>query len=270
MGPEIDDYTDFYIFNWNYPQFAATEQTNQQKRKEFELRNQLRLWKNYLPENSLLYIGAEDAGLRRICKNINADAAGSGHVTLSNSFDEITAAGITDFYVLRGLQDSLLRDTTYQLLLPKKIFRLDDYLKLQAGHLVILSVKDEATNQLSPESRAYLRSAGAQIDSLHYRQGYLLVIGYDKKVIQEKFDMGEGATLDLNTKTGNKIKLASKGNGAGNYSSVLYGTDELSLNERGINVVVLDKKGRLTASVNFDTHIADRLQTPVLHIKKSK
>lgn len=267
MGPEIDTDTDFYVFNWNYPQFMATEQTNRQKLREFELRKNLESWNKYVPAGAKLYIGGEDAELRQICRNINADAAEHHNLFLGSSLAAIGPKQGEVFYVLTALADSIRKRPGYEIVPPKEQFRLDQYLDKLENHLVLLSVKDEATNQLSPESRAWLRNAGATIDSLKYRQGYLLVIGHNKKVVREKFDTGQGAFIELKAGKNEKLKLISSGNSSGNISSIKLGEEELSLNERGFNVVVFNKNSKLVSSVNFDTHTADVLRTPVIQAK---
>lgn len=267
MGPEIDTETDFYIFNWNYPQFMATEQTNRQKQREFELRERMELWNRYLPENATLFVGGFDAEMRTICNNINADKSENRGLELACSLGRINRPA---FYTLPAFADSIRKNPGYRIVPPKQQLRLDQYLEKLGDHLVLLSVKDEATNQLSPESRAWLRNAGAHIDSLKYRQGYLLVLGYDKKVLYEQFDTGQGAYLELKSGKDQKITLLSKGNISGNESSVKLAGRELSQNARGINVVAIDKNRKVAASVNFDTHVADLLQVPLLQVERVK
>ncbi len=264
MGPEIDTETDFYIFNWNYPQFMATEQTNRQKLREFELREHMTLWSRYLPENATLLVGGNDAELRTICSNINADKTENRGLEVACNLGSVHR---DEFYALPDLADTIRKNKNFRIIPPKQQLRLDQYLDKLGEHLVILSVKDEATNQLSAESRAWLRNAGANIDSLKYRQGYLLVLGYDKKVIYEQFDTGQGAYLEMKAGKDQKITLLSKGNISGNESSVKLAGRELSQNSRGINVVAIDKNREVSASVNFDTHIADLLQVPLLHVE---
>jgi hypothetical protein len=265
MGPEIDTETDFYIFNWNYPQFMATEQTNRQKLREFELRERMPLWNRYLPENTTLLIGGNDAELRTICANINADKNENRGLQLVCSLGSVHQPS---FYALPDLADTIRKNKNYRIVPPKQQLRLDQFLDKLGDHLVMLSVKDEATNQLSPESRTWLRNAGAHIDSLKYRQGYLLVLGYDKKVIYEKFDTGQGAYLEMKAGKDQKITLLSKGNISGNESSIKLAGRELSQNARGINVVAIDKNREVSTSVNFDTHIADLLQVPFLQVER--
>lgn len=267
--PNIDQHTDFYAFNWRYPQFLASDQQNMMKRRDFELRRELEVVVKELPAGAHLLAGSPDAELRSICMGISKIKDEFKNVQVYNDLYDLEQSGAKTFYVTNDQSGQLTDSTRYRIESPANAVSLGGFLKGMEDDLVLISVKDEGTNALSPASKQYLRDHGAHIDSLKYRQGYVLVIGHGK-VAQEFFDTGSGAETTVKDANDRTVKVISRGMDNGNVSSIMVGSDELSPGMRGFNVVVISDRGAIVDAANFDTHASDRRTSRVLKVMRLK
>ena len=118
--------------------------------------------------------------------------------------------------------------------------------------IIILSVRDEASNALTDEIQRALHLLGLQESLLGmWRHSYAAIIdGHD--VVFERIS---DERIDYTQNLGNlSIELTSAGWDAGDISSILVNGEEHSLNNRGINVVVIDRTtGNVIDSIAIDT-----------------
>jgi hypothetical protein len=114
-----------------------------------------------------------------------------------------------------------------------------------------ISVKDEGASSMPNTVREMSRQMGLTLSDLAFRDGYSAIIEngivlVQGRSFQETVDVAEVVG-------GQQIMVRSAGYEAGNFSSIQIDGEELSLNHRGINIVVLID-GERAISYHFDTH----------------
>lgn len=136
-------------------------------------------------------------------------------------------------------------------LLTRESSLLDVLSGCRQGCTMAISVKDEGSNSLPLAVRAMAAQLGLRLANLSFRDGYSAIVENGIVLVQglsfeEVVDVAEVVE-------GKQIRVRSAGYQAGNLSSVTIDGDELSLNQRGINIVVM-LDGERTISYHFDTH----------------
>jgi len=121
-------------------------------------------------------------------------------------------------------------------------------------YVIIISAKDEFSSGLTGGQKNALRSLGLETDYYAdiFRYSYIALIDSGSVVYEEcspdQLEVEYAVSADVS------FTAKSAGLNSGNLSSVLFGDDEYSLNERGLNIVVFSKKlGWVIDSINFDT-----------------
>jgi len=130
---------------------------------------------------------------------------------------------------------------------------LDKLIAAEGRYVVLISVKDEASNALTTELMDRLQALGVQTDLIgKYRNSFYSVMD-GSSVIAE--DIGtsllgrQGRLTD-----GQTYSVTSVGYDCGNTSSIVINGVEYSKKGRGLNIVVYDKKYKCVIdSVAFDT-----------------
>jgi len=133
---------------------------------------------------------------------------------------------------------------------------LKDYLELHKEHIILLSVQDDAQTGLSPEVKDWAEGKNALLSRLPFRASYAAIFK-EGTLISDTLNAIAGVEIDKNMDLNGsnyQIAIISKGNMAGNLSSIKINRKEYSLNERGINMVILDLEGRILDQVVFDTY----------------
>jgi hypothetical protein len=254
--PAIDQFWQDFRWNWRYPQFLASEELNKRKQREHDTRYSLSLVTSHLPDGASLLYGTADAELRNFFQHWNKTDGIPGH-KLYNGLAAIERDGQMEFWFPReklgyvaGLQDWKIDSSM-------TMMRMADFFKTYQDRLIVLSGKDESSNQLDPESRKYLRTRGSRVDSLKLRDSYIAVIDSGKLIYE---DLGPRVLEYKLPPKGNlpEIIVKSAGHDVGNFSSVKVFEKEYSINERGINVVVFGEYNDVLWSTGFDTHKEDR------------
>jgi hypothetical protein len=130
--------------------------------------------------------------------------------------------------------------------------------------LIVISVRDEATENLQPQDINYLKDKyHLHLDQLPYRGSYILVM-HQGKVMEEIFDKER-----IEIKGNDKLKplgiskIISSGYNSGNFSSIKMFGSELSLNKRGMNIVLVKDKN--TYQLNLDSFEKTTLDSLVLN-----
>lgn len=136
-------------------------------------------------------------------------------------------------------------------LLTRESSLLDVLSGCRQGCTMAISVKDEGSSSLPLAVRAMAAQMGLRLANLAFRDGYSAIVENGIVLVQglsfeEVVDVAEMVE-------GKQIRVRSAGFQAGNLSSVTIDNEELSLNQRGINIVVL-LDGERTISYHFDTH----------------
>jgi len=122
--------------------------------------------------------------------------------------------------------------------------------------IVIISVKDEATNNLSKKFTKEFDSLFAtHLSSLAYRQSYL-VIFHNGQLISE--EIGVDKSVEFHGKLDDfNIYSKSAGNSFGNIAEIQINNFNLSNNYRGLNIVSILKvphKSNTFSLMNYDTY----------------
>ncbi|MDM1546635.1 DUF2723 domain-containing protein [Empedobacter falsenii] len=120
-----------------------------------------------------------------------------------------------------------------------------DFINSNKSKTIIISAKDEAVNGLNDIDKLSLKKIGLnKIEKLLIRGSYVAVIS-NNKVIEEEYDnFGVVKITDIvlpNNKYLNK--LTSAGYSSGNYSNIIIDNKDYSMNQKGLNIVVIDEKG---------------------------
>lgn len=185
--------------------------------------------------------------------------------------DLIKAAGETivlDEYIFFVPEPTLRQDSFWASWLGKhpeirlsgkKLFKLEDYLQLYQDYLVLLSIKDEASQSLCASTKSFFNTAHSKLSGLAFRGSYAGA-WYGGKPVREALDNQQAVTLGLVTQDINpawpaaQIILHSAGNAVGNTASINLGGQEFSPNLRGFNILVVDSSVQVVRSFNFDTY----------------
>ncbi|MCU0432403.1 MAG: hypothetical protein MUC87_02985 [Bacteroidia bacterium] len=259
-SPNIDDMPGYYIWNWSHSQVFAGETGNKIKQRELELGTELDpVMKLLNPGQHLLY-GQPDQITRNIFDRWNKP----GSIQLHNNLYTIEKSGADTFWITAKNTDQIKALDYYAIVKSPFTLSLGAWLKKHESQTVLLSVCDEASSSLSPESKTYLKSMGANPDSLKFRQGYTLHIQRGK-LIAEKFENNDSAAYNYQQGT-LQIALRSCGNQSGNFSSIKINGKENSLNFRGFNAVAIDANGKIISATRFDTYIQDMEDVKVMPV----
>jgi len=137
---------------------------------------------------------------------------------------------------------------------------IDRFLADNKSHLILISVKDEATLNLKESTKKIFRNWGIDIDNLTYRGAFVAAI-YDNEIVSYQIGNNDVAYLRfekdkrINQLFFNKsIEVHSKGFEQGNLSSIIVDGIDYSSNLRGFNIAIFDSTMTFLKSQNFDTH----------------
>jgi hypothetical protein len=133
-----------------------------------------------------------------------------------------------------------------------------DCFEFQENYLLLIAVKDEASNALTDDIVKEMKSLGLDFDLRnHYRWAYLAALGEDGVIYENMAD--EPLYFDDNIED-IQITMFSAGYENGNTASILIGGKEYALNGRGLNIVVYDKvNGDMVDSICVDTYLDNTL-----------
>lgn len=134
--------------------------------------------------------------------------------------------------------------------------KLGEFLALNEQNTILIAARDDAATSLPycTEGIVWFNKAQSALKSLVYRDGYVGVF-QNGKLLEEHFGKDMDGKPNLHVKlNGRQIDIASAGNAHGNSSSIKIDSEEKGLNERGLNIVVLDSKMNILESTSFDTY----------------
>jgi tetratricopeptide (TPR) repeat protein len=152
---------------------------------------------------------------------------------------------------------------------PFQILSLNQVISNHLDKIIILSARDEASANLSAESKLFLGNLGSNIADLAYRGSFISVIA-GGQVIFDKFSNDASIEINQDTAQGlisifaNKpFTIQSAGMNAGNRSSIVIDGVEYSEKGRGINIAVFDEEMNPVDTYHFDTHLSDMKAIPL-------
>ncbi len=137
-------------------------------------------------------------------------------------------------------------------------FRSIDYLQRLAAHkekyCIIISVQDDAASEWNNHLEACINELGLKGNFCSNIQNSYVAVVDEGDVLFEKW---AESPIVFNTIIDEiyNISAFSSGFSYGSTSSITVNSENYSLNNRGLNIVILDKKnGEVVSSVSIDTH----------------
>lgn len=128
---------------------------------------------------------------------------------------------------------------------------LDVMTRCRQDCAMAISVKDEGSTSMPLAVRTLARQMGLTLADLSFRDGYAAIVEDGIVLVQ---GLSQDELVDVaEVVDGHQLRVRSAGYVAGNLASVMVDGTELSLNQRGINIIVLLPGGD-TISYHFDTH----------------
>ena len=143
-----------------------------------------------------------------------------------------------------------------------------EFLDRNKGNTMLFAVMDDASSHMihCPDIISFSQNNKAIIHDLNFRESYIGI--YDgEKMIFEKRGVLENGTKGIAQKDtslqfiieGEKIKkvieMFSADNDNGNKARIFVGNKDYAINDRGLNIVVLDRSGEVVESTRFDTYM---------------
>lgn len=184
-----------------------------------------------------------------------------------NFFSRLTTTGIppleresvkeNNFYLqtrntLRGVSEKFPK------LKLQEVTRSESYIaKYVSDNLkntIIVSARDNAMGRFAAEDISALKDVGIDLSNLEIRGAHVSIITPGKSPINETNNNG---MVSVDSKRHNVPHLGlvmSAGFAHGDHSVINVRGSNVSTNYRGLNIVILDSKGKVVSSKNFDTH----------------
>lgn len=137
---------------------------------------------------------------------------------------------------------------------------LAEFLEHHAKETILAVVKDDGAWKLCDEAKVQFQKMGLDMSKFVLRSSLAMVV-QNGKIIFEKITPETEAVVQK-FKKGDKLKgfdfkndleLHSAGGKAGNFGKIIIGSKDYSLDQRGFNLVVLDKNFKVVKTAFFDT-----------------
>jgi hypothetical protein len=137
---------------------------------------------------------------------------------------------------------------------------LAEFLEHHAKETILAVVKDDGAWKLCDEAKEQFRKMGSDISKFVLR-GSLVMIAQNGKIVFEKITPETEAIVQKfkkgdnlkDFKLKNDLELHSAGGASGNFGKIIIGGKDYSMNQRGFNLVVLDKDFKVVKTAFFDT-----------------
>ncbi|NQX59980.1 interleukin-like EMT inducer domain-containing protein [Paenibacillus qinlingensis] len=148
------------------------------------------------------------------------------------------------------------RQHKYQVSVEKGMHFIDFLRNMKPSSYVVISVKDDGSQQLTNEIVNELTDFGINLNSQHLQYSYIFVAHKmgpaSFEVIHEKFALED---IEWEGVLGGREAVIRSGGALGsNSSSISLDEEEWSLNQRGINLVTIDPSSvKEIETINFDT-----------------
>lgn len=131
---------------------------------------------------------------------------------------------------------------------------LQDFLAAHAGDTLVLAVRDEGTQGLSPRSRAILGGRGLAVGDLSYRCSWAAVFSPAGVLWQE---VSADHAVQGVVEGPRPLEVRSAGLAHGNLVSIRLDGVEQAVGRRGLNILALDEGWRPVALGLFDTFLGE-------------
>jgi len=219
------------------------------------------IWFQYLPKNAVLYVPRKERFLYAGFQAINyARYMDYGDKNISH------VISLNDDHVEFYLPSEFINDVPpekYVLAPVDEPIALYDLLHSNKDDLIIISGRDESQNGLSSETKGSLADFGMNIEKLKYRGSYAAIINNGQIIAEEINNKGPAVINDDILREFGIEEVASAGLPFGNYSKIIIDGENMSPEERGLNIVIVSDN-REIERYNIDTHDTEMLE-PLLY-----
>lgn len=254
---------EFMAWNWRFPQFMASEASNRVKQKEIGWHMAVEQMAVQSPAGASFLIGSPDPDLFSLTATWNRRGYfAPGKVY--NNLAQIYADGVKDFYFYNDQLEPLKAYSNIEVTPLQSPVTLGAFIEQYKQHTILLSVKDEGSLMLSPQTREVFRGMGSRLDSLKFRDAYIGQITQGKLVFEE---MGHGKTLERDVVLNGcgMVKMVSSGKDDSDKSEITYLGLQRSVQRRGFNAAVINDKCEVIRIANFDTPVLDEATGVIFH-----
>ena len=227
--PMIDKNYQFYKWNWQYPQFLATKNNNENKKIDFEMQDLYSKFILETPENANILMGKPDANFRNILHNWNQQKK-YGNRNFFNSLND--SINNDTFYFFRPSHDYVRSFNNVDLVFYSKI-EMAKFINDNADNLLILTTKGNWKGNISEKLKIVLGNYGLKLATLPNKSNYFAVINKGKLMYEESNDSNE--VKEEFFIEGRKFEVSS----FVNLSSTKLDGKELNIGLDGVNIVVL-------------------------------
>jgi hypothetical protein len=261
-NPNIDQTWKERRWDWRHPQFLASWRMRQNMIDQHNLERLAQQVLLRLPDDVAVLLGEPDPLAREVFAAWNDEDHFQHRQKLYNSSYALHAAGQHEFYFMRAQLPAVIQLPNVQIdsAVGNRLC-LGQFLANNTQYEIVIAAKDDCSTGPALETRSYMSSIGSLLDSVKLRQSYVLHLK-GGKVMHEKFG---DYRIDYDLPGSPAVHVMSEGLFTGNQSSITVNGQEYSLNQRGMNVVVLDQSRRVVWSTNFDTHGDDHERILLLH-----
>lgn len=250
-NPNIDQNWPLRRWDWRHPQFLASAHQREKLAQETALELQLRQITRRVPDGAHILYGPPDPNIRQCFLRWNARNRFGKRQHLHNSLYALQATGAREFW-FSSAQLAEVKALPSVVVDSSQLYRLcfGEFLEANQQFEIFVAGKDDVSTGPALETRAYLRSIGSLLDSVKLRESYLLHLQHGK-VVHERWG---AMPLEYTSSGLHHVRLQSAGLLVGNFASISLDGRECSLNNRGMNVLVLDDARNVVWITSFDTH----------------
>ena len=129
-----------------------------------------------------------------------------------------------------------------------------NFITKNLNNTVILSVRDNAMGRFKESDINELKKVGVDLSNLKIRGAHISIIRPGHAPVNESENKGLITMLPEQHNIPHLGIVSSAGFAHGDHSVINVKGINASVNYRGINIVVIDSKGEVVSSKNFDTH----------------
>jgi hypothetical protein len=248
--PQIDEHTDFYTWNFSYPQFLADSISNDKKYVEFDSRQQLMSGLFKLKAGDHVFLKYDNPQACDIIKKLNGDKD-FAHLKLHCHLDDLQYQPLDSFYIGQSLYQIFATDTNYIFKIPA-LTNLASYLERHKAEHVFLAAKSELLGKMSEATKEVFKNMNAQIFKLAKSQPMVMHI-YNGKIVQESGSSKKAPAFEYTIAEQNvSVKVADNV-----IASIKVEGIEYSINDVGFNIVCVNDDGKVVDVARFNTEKAD-------------
>ena len=142
------------------------------------------------------------------------------------------------------------------------------FLNRNKGNYMLFAVMDEANNHMTycSDIQSFSKENNAVIHDLKFRESYIGIFDGEEMILEKRGYSKSGSKglvkkdtilqFIVNGKNIKKeIELFSADNDNGNKARIFVGDKDYAINDRGLNIVVLNRSGEVVESTRFDTYM---------------